>query len=117
MGSGLRLFHGQGLVVNDSSVIGKNCTLRHTTTIGNKTLPTGEITKSPVIGDNVDIGAHSIIIGDITVGDNCVIGAGSVVTKDVPAGSVVVGNPAQVIRMVADYGHVDPISFSERAIH
>lgn len=54
--------------------------------------------KAPIIGNNVQIGANSVIIGDITIGDNCVIGAGSVVCKDVPPYSVVVGNPAKIIK-------------------
>lgn len=55
---------------------------------------------SPVIGDNVDIGANVVIIGGICIGDNVVIGVGSVVTKDVPKGSVVVGNPARIIKQI-----------------
>lgn len=49
------------------------------------------------IFDNVFIGGHSIIIGDVSIGPNAVIAAGSVVTKDVPEGTVVGGNPAKVI--------------------
>ena len=45
-------------------------------------------------------GAHSIILGPITIGKNSIIGAGSVVVKDVAANSVVAGNPARVIRMI-----------------
>ncbi|WP_419181640.1 serine O-acetyltransferase [Novosphingobium mangrovi (ex Huang et al. 2023)] len=53
--------------------------------------------KVPRIGNNVDIGAHAIILGDIVIGDNCTIGAGAVVVKDVPAGSTVVGNPGRIL--------------------
>lgn len=38
------------------------------------------------------------IIGDITIGDNVIVGAGSVVTKDVPSNCIVAGNPAKVIK-------------------
>jgi putative colanic acid biosynthesis acetyltransferase WcaB len=51
----------------------------------------------PAHRDNVDIGANVCIIGDIAIGDNVIIGAGSVVTKDIPANSVAVGNPARVL--------------------
>ena len=44
------------------------------------------------------LGANVTIIGDITIGNNVTIGAGSVVVKDVPDNSVVVGNPARVIK-------------------
>ncbi len=49
------------------------------------------------IGDNVFIGARSIIMYNVKIGSNCIIGAGSVVTKDVPNNSVVAGVPAKII--------------------
>lgn len=49
------------------------------------------------IFDNVFIGGHSVIVGDVSIGPNAIIAAGSVVTKDVPEGTVVGGNPAKVI--------------------
>ncbi|WP_290883812.1 DapH/DapD/GlmU-related protein [Fischerella sp.] len=100
IGPNLKVIHGVGLVVNHESVIGANCTLRHSTTIGNKKLPDGSYSASPKIGNNVDIGANVVIIGPITIGDNAVIGAGSVVVKDVPEGAVVAGNPARIIRIL-----------------
>lgn len=100
IGSDLRLIHGVGLVVNNGTIIGNNCILRHSTTIGNKKLPNGSYTGSPKIGDHVEVGSNVVIIGPITIGNNAVIGAGSVVVKDVPEGAVVVGNPAKVIRVL-----------------
>lgn len=41
------------------------------------------------------IGGRSIILYDVTIGDNVIIGAGSVVTRDIPSGSVVAGCPAE----------------------
>jgi putative colanic acid biosynthesis acetyltransferase WcaB len=58
----------------------------------------GDAGACPIIGDRVDIGANSVILGPIRIGSDAVIGAGSVVVKDVPAGATVVGNPARVIR-------------------
>ncbi len=100
VGPNLKVFHGQALVVNHETIIGANCTLRNSTTIGNKNLSDGSCSGSPKIGNNVNIGSNVVILGAITVGDNAVIGAGSVVVKDVPAGAVVVGNPARVIRIL-----------------
>lgn len=97
IGKGLSLYHGQALVVNKGTIIGENCVLRNGTTIGHKKLADGSFSASPRIGNNVDIGANVCIIGGVTIGDNVIIGAGSVVTKDVPADCVVVGNPARVL--------------------
>lgn len=49
------------------------------------------------IFDNVFVGGHSVIIGDVSIGPNAIVAAGSVVTKDVPEGKIVGGNPAKVI--------------------
>lgn len=49
------------------------------------------------IGNDVFIGAYSIILPNINIGNKVIIGAGSVVTKDIPDNSVAVGNPAKVI--------------------
>ena len=97
IGKNLRLFHAYSLVINPDAVIGENCSIRHCTTIGNKLLKDGSLSKSPIIGNNVEIGSNVCIIGPITIGDNVKIGAGSVVVKDVPPDCVVVGNPARII--------------------
>lgn len=54
------------------------------------------------LGSNVWVGAGAIILPGVTVGDNAVIGAGSVVTKDVEANTIVVGNPARVLRKITE---------------
>ncbi|MNT02946.1 putative acetyltransferase [compost metagenome] len=51
------------------------------------------------IADDVWIGGNVVILSGIQIGEHAVIGAGSVVTKDVPAYSVVVGNPAKVVKV------------------
>ncbi len=97
VGKGLSLFHGHALVVNQAVVIGDNCILRNSVTIGHRKLPDGTFSKCPRIGNNVDIGANACIIGDIIIGDNAAIGAGAVVFRDVPPDSVAVGNPARIL--------------------
>lgn len=97
VGRNFMIFHGQSTVVNGTTVIGKNCLIRNSVTIGSKMLADGTNTKAATIGDNDEIGSNSVIIGDITIGDNVVIGAGSVIVKDVPSNCVVAGNPAKII--------------------
>ena len=54
------------------------------------------------IGNNVWIGANSVILPGVSIGDSSVIGAGSVVTKDIPANVVAVGNPCKVLREIGE---------------
>lgn len=55
------------------------------------------------IGRNCWIGAGALIMPGITIGDNVVVGAGSVVTKDLPGNVVAVGNPCRILREIGDY--------------
>ena len=91
IGRGLVVYHGYGLVVHPSSIIGDYCTLRHGVTIGSKD---GSEFDVPNIGSGVSIGAMTVIIGNITIGDMVTVGACSLVHRSVPAGSTVFGNPA-----------------------
>ena len=60
-------------------------------------------TKPVEIGNHVWIGARAIILKGVVIGDGAIIGAGSVVTKEVPANTLVVGNPAKIIRTNVRY--------------
>ena len=55
------------------------------------------------IGDNVFIGAESVVLPGVTIGNNVVIGANSTVTHDVPDNTVVAGSPAKVICSLDEY--------------
>ncbi len=61
-----------------------------------------EDAKPITIGNNVWIGAHSIILDGVSIGDDCVIAAGSLVTKDIPAGSLAMGSPCKVVRRITE---------------
>ncbi|HGV3488744.1 TPA: DapH/DapD/GlmU-related protein, partial [Raoultella planticola] len=50
------------------------------------------------IGNNVEFGAHAVVIGPVTLGDNVKVGAGTVVTKDLPDGAIVVGQPYRILK-------------------
>ena len=92
-----------GLDIADNVMIGPNVSI---ITSGHPIEPSqrrnGVIAKPIVIERNVWVAAGAIIIGGVTVGENSVVAAGSVVTKDVPPNTLVGGNPARVIRSIAD---------------
>lgn len=92
-----------GIDIGDDVLIGPNVSL---ITSGHPLEPSqrraGVTAKPIVIERNVWIAAGAIVIGGVTVGENSVVAAGSVVTKDVPPNSLVGGNPARVIRSIAE---------------
>ncbi len=94
---GRRLFidHGCGVVIGESAVIGDNVVIFQGVTLGGTGKEKGK--RHPTIGNNVVIGAETIILGNITVGDNVTIGAGTVITKSVPSNVTIVGNPPRII--------------------
>lgn len=87
IGKGMKINHAFGIVIRNECVIGENVVLRQNTTIGKK--QNGASTGKTIIGNNVDIGAHSCIIGDISIGDNVTIGAMSFINKDIMSGSTI----------------------------
>ena len=97
-GPGLVIFHiGDYTGVKPSARIGKNCTLRAGVVIGRRFDETGD-GLPVIIGDNVNFGLGVKVFGQITIGNNVSIGANSVVTHDIPDNAVVGGIPAKVIR-------------------
>jgi maltose O-acetyltransferase len=55
------------------------------------------------IGNNVFIGADSVVLPNVTIGDNSIIGANSTVSRNIPSGVVAAGNPAKVICVLEEY--------------
>lgn len=100
IGRGIKIAHPYSTVINAES-IGEYFSCIHCTTIG--ATPHGR----PTIGNNVELGATVTIIGKIKIGDNVTVGAGSVVVKDVPDNCVVAGNPAKIIRYKENIPHCD----------
>ncbi len=92
-----------GLEIGDDVMIGPNVSL---ITSGHPVEPSRRrdfvVAKPIVIERNVWIGAGATIIGGVTVGENSVVAAAAVVTRDVPPNTLVGGNPATVIRSIAE---------------
>ncbi|MDD5227462.1 MAG: serine O-acetyltransferase [Methylococcales bacterium] len=93
---GKRFFidHGACVVIGETAVVGDDVTMYHGVTLGGTSWNKGR--RHPSIGNNVLIGAGAKILGAIEIGDNVKVGANSVVMKDVPACCTVVGIPGRV---------------------
>ena len=112
----LTLVDDTHIYVGDYTMFGPNVVIA---TGGHPLLPQlrekGYQYNAPVrIGKNCWIGAGVIIVPGITVGDNVVIGAGSVVTKDLPSNVLAVGNPCRVLRDINE--HDKEYYFKDRKI-
>jgi acetyltransferase-like isoleucine patch superfamily enzyme len=97
---------GASICAQSSIHIGKNCAIgNYSMVIDTDFHAVGDIfgpakTAPIVIGDNVWIAAHVVILKGVNIGDNAVVAAGSVITKDIPPCTLVGGVPAKVIRMI-----------------
>ncbi|NPE09455.1 MAG: serine O-acetyltransferase [Asgard group archaeon] len=95
IGSDFFIDHGKGVVIGETAEIGDNVTIYQGVSLGGVSLERKK--RHPTIGNNVVIGAGAKILGPIIVGDNVKIGANSVVINDIPPNSVVVGVPGRVV--------------------
>lgn len=103
---GRRFFidHGMGVVIGETAEVGDDVMLYHAVTLGGRSL--ARVKRHPTVGNRVTIGAGARVLGPVVIGDDVQIGANSVVVKDVPAGAIATGVPA-VIRMPKQRGE-DP---------
>jgi len=90
-GSGFVLIHSYGVVINSSVRGGQGIKIEHLVTIG------AERDQSPVLGDDLFIGAGAKILGGVTIGSRVKIGANAVVTKSLPDDVTAVGIPARIV--------------------
>ena len=103
---GRRFFidHGSGVVIGETTIIGDDVLLYQGVTLGGTGGERGK--RHPTLGNRVVVGTGAKVLGNITIGDNVKIGAGSVVVRHVPDNSTVVGVPGRVVR-VRPEGHLE----------
>lgn len=96
IGAGFFIDHGMGVVIGETAWIGDNVTLYQGVTLGGTGKERGK--RHPTLGCNVVVGVGAKVLGAITIGDNVKIGANSVVLESVPPDSTVVGVPGKVVK-------------------
>jgi serine O-acetyltransferase len=104
IGEALYIGHYGAIILPRHGRIGHNCSFAQNSTIG--VAGTGENRGAPTIGNRVFVGAHSVVVGKITIGEDAMICAGSIVTRSVPPRAVVMGNPARVVSYEGSFDHV-----------
>jgi acetyltransferase-like isoleucine patch superfamily enzyme len=94
----------EGVTIEDNVFVGHNVTFVNDS-YPQATTPTGDLqtdtdwkVEPTLVRKGASIGSGATILSNVVIGEGALIGAGSVVTKDVPPFSVVVGNPAKVVK-------------------
>ena len=116
IGEGLFIDHGMGVVIGETTEIGKNCTIYQGVTLGGVSLKKEK--RHPSLEDNVVVGVGARVLGPHVIGAGSRIGASSVVISDVPPGCTVVGVPARIVYREGQ-GKTDdllPVSFEHHEL-
>jgi sugar O-acyltransferase (sialic acid O-acetyltransferase NeuD family) len=95
---------GAALRAGTGCLVNRSCSLAHHVVLGDYvTMGPGVVVAGACrIGDRAFLGAGAVLVPQVTIGEGAVVGAGAVVISDVEPGTVVVGNPARVLRRVSD---------------
>jgi len=98
----------EGVDIEDNVFVGHSVTFINDS-YPRSTTPSGELqteadwrVEKTLVKKGASIGSGSTILSNVTIGENAIIGAGSVVTKDVPPRGIVAGNPAKLLRFIAE---------------
>lgn len=105
LGKGVFIDHGLGVVIGETAIVGDYALIYQGVTLGGTGKESGK--RHPTLGKNVVVSSGAKVLGNIQIGDNVRIGAGSIVLKDVPADCTVVGVPGRVVRRSGQ--RIDPL--------
>ena len=108
--------------IGEGSNIQDNCVLHEAVTVGKGcSIGHGAILHGCTIGDDCVIGMGAIVLNAAVIGEHCLVGAGALVTgkMNAPAGSLILGNPATVVKPLSqeqiDYIHKDAALYIQLA--
>ena len=96
IGKNLFIDHGAGVIIGETTIIGDDCTLYQQVTLGGVNF--NKVKRHPTLKNNVIVGCGAKVLGNITIGQNVKIGANSVVIKNVEDNDVVAGIPAKSLK-------------------
>ncbi len=102
------VFIPEGVIIEDNVFIGSHVCFtddkypRATNPDGTLKKPGDWKITPTIVKKGASIGANATILSSLAIGENALVGAGAVVTKDVPSDTIVVGNPAKVLRELKD---------------
>jgi len=111
IGPGLCIAHFSAIIVSPETKIGKNLTIFQGVTIGKAAR--GRRAGAPIIGNNVYVAPGAKIFGKIVIGDNVVVGANSVVPKNIENNAVVGGVPMRVLSYKGADGYVNRTDYPQ----
>lgn len=104
IGHSFYIGHFGGIIINAKASIGNNCNISQGVTIGVSGI--GEKRGVPIIGDEVYIGANTVVAGKIQIGNQVLIGACSMVNCSIPDSAVAIGVPAIIISQNGSKGYI-----------
>jgi serine O-acetyltransferase len=104
IGHSFYIGHFGGIIINANVIIGDNCNISQGVTVGVSGY--NEKRGTPILGNEVYIGANAVIAGKINIGNNVLIGACSMVKDSFPENSVVMGVPAKIISQRGSKGYI-----------
>jgi serine O-acetyltransferase len=104
IGHSFYIGHFGGIIINSNAIIGNNCNISQGVTIGVSGL--GINRGTPILGNNIYIGANAVLAGKINIGNNVLVGACTMVNRSFPDDSVLVGVPALVVSQKGSKGYI-----------